>query len=39
MNDYGYIALFWDHQTSNKLSMISASHYLDVKPVMNVSLL
>lgn len=39
MNDYGYTALFWDHQTADKLSVISASQYLDVKPVMNISLL
>lgn len=37
MTDYGYIALFGDHQTSDKLSTIGASQYLDVKPVMNIT--
>lgn len=39
MNNCGYIALFWDHQTADKLSVISASHYFDGRPVMNISLL
>lgn len=39
MTDYGYIALFGDRQTSDKLSTISANQYLDVKPVMIISLL
>lgn len=39
VTDDGYIALFGDHQTSDKLNTIGASQYLDVKPVMNISLL
>lgn len=39
MTDYGYIALFGDRQTSDKLSTISANQYLDVKPVMIIALL
>lgn len=38
ISDYGYIALFWDRQTSDKLSVISASQYLDGKSLISISL-